>query len=66
MAILQTLTSRKFFLVMLLVVIATAFVFIGKAEFKEWSFFTEIIGGGYLFGNIAEKFVKPKTNGNEV
>jgi hypothetical protein len=46
--------GRKMFFAILLFICATAFLFIGKAEFNDWSDFVMWIFGIYAVGNTGE------------
>ena len=54
----QQFTSRKLYIACILLGIATAAMWIGKATFDQWISITEWIFGIYTVGNVSDKAVE--------
>lgn len=54
----DTWTSKKFVLSILVFTISTAFVFLGKASFDQWKSMMEWVLVTYLGANVGEAAVK--------
>lgn len=52
--------SVKFQISMLLLTIATIALFVGKADFNNWSTFINILFGTYFTANVLDKVVTKK------
>ena len=55
------LGGRKMALAIILFIIATVLLFIGKADFSSWGEFIKWIFGIYVVGNGAEHIAKRKS-----
>lgn len=51
----EKLGGRKFVYALLVVVIASYFVIVGKLSTEGWITFVEVIGGLYVIGNLGSK-----------
>jgi len=60
----ENLGGRKFFMAVILVLLATIFVFMDKASFTEWATFSGAILGLYGTGNVWTKFLENRPNGS--
>lgn len=54
----KNLRSRKLIITLILFVMATIFLYIGRAEFADWADFIKWIFGIYSAGNVGEHYTK--------
>lgn len=59
----DSIGGRKFLIAIILVVLATIFVFIDRATFTEWATFSGAVLGLFSTGNLWSKHLM-KRNGN--
>jgi hypothetical protein len=55
---LEKLGGRKFLFGLLLELVATVFVLVGKMTTDQWVGFSEVVGSAYVLGNVAANAVE--------